>query len=113
MARKIKARSIEGEGDKGLAAKLRNANPKPVEPTGDDLASGKLPQDVVNKFEPGAVVQKGDYVVKIVSFEAGHMGRDAVRYKKGRIDPQTGKLEWGPEILGNLEHIQKWLTKGA
>jgi hypothetical protein len=112
--RKIsRARSTEGEGNKGLAATLSKTEIKQPEPTGDDLVSGRLPQGVIDKLKPGAVVQKGDYVVKVVSLEKGHMNTDVVRYKKGFLNKKSGELEWGPESLGNLEQIKKWLLKGA
>ena len=108
-----RARSVEGSGDRGLAAKLKKAKIEPVEPTGADLAEGNLPVDVLDELKAGAVVQKGDYVVQIVSIEKGYLNRDVVRYRKGFLNPESGKLEWKPEAQGNLNHIEKWLLKGA
>jgi hypothetical protein len=108
-----RVRSLEGKGDRELAKRLKAAKIEPVQPTGDDLQTGNLPQDVLDELKPGAVVQKGDYVVQIVSIEKGYMNRDVARYRKGFLDQESGKIKWMPETIGLVNHIEKWLLKGA
>jgi hypothetical protein len=113
-----RVRSVEGEGFGMVAAKLK----APIE----DFESGRIgvdPQElgppqpgptfglVESELKVGQVIELKNYAVKIISFEAGYKKIPMIRYKKGFRD-ESGKINWGPDVLGHRERIETWLIGG-